>query len=804
MLICRRLLRTFPTGCCSALLAILAVGCADGGPDTVPSQRLVDLFDRDSTEVVGSPEIQKAPRAAWRFAGDPPGDSTTHGWTSKSGVDGLEVVDGRLSGRATGDAPVLHVEWVDGSDPDDRLRSVEIELLATAGANLEVEFKDEDDALDDLTSDDWDLTTPILPGEEVRSYSITSEGNTRASNIRHVLIRPTDEAGARFEIASVRLLFDREYLAETPSGIGWQGLAEIYRESLVAKAPESMRLPLTLPPRPWLDLSIGTLEEGAVTFEVDVRSADGTETRLLEQTVTTPNRWQSVPLDLSQFTGQSVTLSLTLNSPREGALGLWGAPAVRSHGALPPGRPALGLPPPQGVVVIMADTIRSDHLGAYGYERDTTPTLSRMASQGTTFRDVIAQATWTKVSTPSILTSMYPASHTVKTVPDRLPSAATTLAEVFRDAGYATLAFSSVMFTGQSTNLHQGVEVLHEAASRTGDKQSKSARQYVDRLLPWLETHREIPFFVFLHVFDPHSPFEPRPPYDALWADPALKERHLEHVAAVREHITTPFLKRVGMPSRTELQAAGVDEDEFVSYWHDWYDGSIRGMDTEIGRLFQQLDTLGLQDRTLVAFIGDHGEEFLEHGRTWHGHTVYGELTNVPMLLWQPGVVPADLEVTDTVRSLDLMPTLLTLSGLPVPVTAQGQTLTPLLGIPGADDQMSEWVVRAAVAEEHAQDLEGNDKHESFAVVLDGWRLVRNTLPEGEPEDEFELYNHANDPLGLHDVASEHPEVVERLTREHDRWKQRSEAARLQSDEELTSTLSADELRRLRSLGYVR
>ncbi len=345
---------------------------------------------------------------------------------------------------------------------------------------------------------------------------------------------------------------------------------------------------------------------------------------------------------------------------------------------------------------------------------------------------------------------------------------------------------------------------MHESASRTGDRQSKSAREYVDRLLPWLETHLDVPFFVFLHVFDPHSPFEPRPPYDTQWADPAQKDRHLELVAAVREHITSPFLKRQGMPTRAELEAAGVDEEEFLSYWYDWYDGSIRGMDTEIGRLFQHLETLGLEDRTLLAFIGDHGEEFLEHGRTWHGHSVYGELTNVPLLLWQPDVVPANLEVAETVRAIDLMPTLLTLSGLPVPDAAQSQTLTPLMAMPDSGDRAGEWIERVAVSEEHAQDPEGNDDHESYAVVLDGWRLVRNTQPEGDVDNEFELYHHTTDPLGLVNVASEHPDVVERLTREHDRWTQLSEAARLQSDAELASTMSADELQRLRSLGYVR
>ena len=786
--------------------ALFVAACGGGGQPAVPTQNLVDFFDHPDTEVIDSPQITAQPRALWRF-GDAAVDNPLRGWTAEGGVADLRATSGGLRGVSTSDRPILHVEWEDSGDLDDRLRSVEVELRATGGTNLEVELRDADDELEDLSTGDWDLSTPIIPGDDSRTYTITNDGNIDASDIRHVFIRPTDAEGVEFSIASVRLLFDREYLVETPSGVGWHGLAEIYRESLVAKAPETIRIPLTLPERPWLDVSIGTFEEGAVTFTVTVTPADGSQAPLLARTVTTPERWHAAPLELDAFAGQSVTLSLSLDSARAGAIGLWGSPVVRSHGSAPPGQAAtLSSTAPQGVILIMADTIRSDHLAAYGYGRETTPALSRLASEGSLFLDAISQATWTKVSTPSILTSLYPASHTVKDVPDRLPSSATTIAEVFRAAGYATISFSSVTFSGQSTNLHQGFEVVHEAGSRTGDKRGKSAREYVDRLIPWLQAHRDVPFFAFVHVFDPHSPFEPRPPYDTMWADPAKRERHLEQLATVREQMANSFLASQGMPNREELAAAGVDEDEFISYHHDWYDGSIRGMDTEIGRILEQLQQLGLTDRTLVAFVGDHGEEFLEHGRTWHGQSVYGELTNVPLVLRQPGVIPAGRRVTETVRTIDLMPTILALSGLPIPEAAQGQTLTPLLAASSSSTGPSGWVNRPAVSEEHARlGAFEDDQHESFALVLDGWRLIHNAkVAEDDTGPEFELYHHETDPLSLDDVAEQNPDLVEHLGKELERWRQRADVARLQSDEELSSTLSADELKRLRSLGYLR
>ena len=132
------------------------------------------------------------------------------------------------------------------------------------------------------------------------------------------------------------------------------------------------------------------------------------------------------------------------------------------------------------------------------------------------------------------MTGMYPGSHGVREFDGRLPASVTTMAEVFRDAGYATISLSSILFTGKFTNLHQGFEQVHESTSLPDLESSKTSREYVNRLLPWLETHRDVPFFVFLHVADPHDPFEPYSPYDAMWADPAKKEQHDQQAKDVR------------------------------------------------------------------------------------------------------------------------------------------------------------------------------------------------------------------------------------------------------------------------------
>src|SRR5262249_41834604 len=158
------------------------------------------------------------------------------------------------------------------------------------------------------------------------------------------------------------------------------------------------------------------------------------------------------------------------------------------------------------------------------------------------------------------------------------------------------------LFSGRFTNLQQGFEELHETASLDDPKyEAKTARTYVDRATAWIERHRDAPFFVFLHVFDPHDPFEPRQPYDSLWADPATKADHEAEVERVKKVIEDPLMKNFGMPNRRELEKAGVDPIKYEAHDQAWYDGSIRGMDAEVARLLQRLRQLGLEKKVQIA-----------------------------------------------------------------------------------------------------------------------------------------------------------------------------------------------------------
>jgi arylsulfatase A-like enzyme len=788
-----------------AALAIAGACNKQPATSTPAAIRLVDEFKKETMSGGGGAAARELPRTEWRF------DQTVKDkWEAGPGVTGLAVRDGRLSGRTSSTFPVIRVQRTAGLDNHDIVHAIEFRMRVSAvspGGQLAVNATGEEKPnFEEMVKagDGFWMKTPITAGTEIQTVTVTPAMHLVGSRLKHLIVRPTDQSGATFDIESVRLVFRKEHLATIASGVTWQGLKEIYRESIAARAPETATFTVNVPERAWLDLAVGTIEDDPVTFRISAAANGKGGDSLLERTITTPHRWEPTAIDLTKYAGQTLTLTCTLASPVAGTLGFWGAPVIRTRSSgtarASGGVSAAAGTRPRGVILIQADTLRRDHLDAYGYKRETAPTLKKLAGDGTLFKNYTTQATWTKVSTPTLMTSLYPSSHGVADFFDHLPASANTLAETFRSAGYATVSFSSVLFTGQFTNLHKGFEELHEDGSVATPGSSKTSREFVDRLTGWLDTHRDGPFFAFLHVFDPHDPYEPSAPYNTLWADPAAKEEHERQSKEVKKFIKDPLRRQFGMPSREELQKAGFDPAAYIGYDQGWYDGSIRAMDVEIARLVERLRALGLDEDTLLVFLSDHGEEFLDHGNMFHGQTVYGELTHTPLIVRWPAGLPKGRTVDDVVQTIDVLPTLLELNGLAPPAGIQGQSLVPLLTGQG------QWKKRPAVSEKLKTASAGAPPPldtESFAIADGEWTLVHNTArPAGAPE--FELYAFAKDPLNQTDVASQHPDIVARLSKQLDGWQQMAKAARLKPDSETTKSLSPEQLQRLRSLGYVR
>ena len=305
------------------------------------------------------------------------------------------------------------------------------------------------------------------------------------------------------------------------------------------------------------------------------------------------------------------------------------------------------------VVLVIIDTLRADRLGCYGYGRDTTPGLDSLAAEGMRWTRVQGQSSWTLPAVTTILTGLSPRAHGARlnarerTMWMASPGAATAIT-LLQDAGYRTLGLFNVVLLSERMGFHRGFHRFH--CNRQGHGM---AGESVDRALGWLqaEAEGEEPFLLVLHLFDPHSPYDPPQPWDTLYASSSEGDTAWSFTPAGAVADTT---------ARKRLE--------------DLYDGEIAWTDSQLSRLWAGIRGMGLADETLVLVTADHGEEFLEHGYVEHGRTLYQEITRVPMIASGPGI-PSGSVGELVVSHLDVLPTILAAAGVEAPAGLPGRDL---------------------------------------------------------------------------------------------------------------------------------
>jgi len=338
------------------------------------------------------------------------------------------------------------------------------------------------------------------------------------------------------------------------------------------------------------------------------------------------------------------------------------------------------------LLLVSIDTLRADRLGAYGCPLPTSPNIdARLAAEGVTFTDVYSQSPKTTPSHMTLFTSLYPSVHGVELWENEqsghvLNGTVHTLAEVLKNAGYATAAFTGGAQMDPSRGFDAGFDLYREHGQR-------------HRAVKWLGQHRHEPFFVFYHTYDVHDPYLPPDEYIRLFA-PDYRGRVLDTVHRLRAEGSTSESAWEGLSARFWASVDKTDPRD-VAFVARLYDAGIRYMDdVTIRALLDRLDELHLARDTLVVFTSDHGEAFGEHGRFQHGD-LYRETVHVPLVLRLPGRLPAKRRIESRVRLLDVMPTILALLDVPAPPGVQGESLVPLIdGTPAtADVAVSEYSV---------------------------------------------------------------------------------------------------------------
>ncbi len=317
--------------------------------------------------------------------------------------------------------------------------------------------------------------------------------------------------------------------------------------------------------------------------------------------------------------------------------------AVASQGCTGPRRPA----PLRNLVLIVVDTLRPDHLHAYGYPRETAPAFTRLAAEGVLW-DGVSPTSWTKPAAASILTGLHPLRHQTFTNHDALPEAATTLAERLRARGYATLGITANGWLSRGAGFAQGFTAYYSMLDDLEHGQFSTAEQLNSELLPRLKSLAQ-PFFLYVHYLDPHAPYDPVRDYRGRRLVGRLAER--------QGGVSIPELRM----NEVLRRPAELLEDAT-----DLYDGEIRRSDDGIQDLLRELRSLGLAEGTLTVVTSDHGEEMEEHGRMGHGQTLYEEVVRVPLLFHAPGILPPGARL-GAASLLDIAPTVLELLSAPVP-----------------------------------------------------------------------------------------------------------------------------------------
>jgi len=393
---------------------------------------------------------------------------------------------------------------------------------------------------------------------------------------------------------------------------------------------------------------------------------------------------------------------------------------------------------------IVIDTLRGDHLGCYDYFRDTSPNIDRLAKEGVLFKDFYASAIATGPAFSSLITGLYPINHRFYLTPWNIPNAINfddeipVVAEMFWDTKkYTTVAFDNLInFRSHMKQFVRGYEFyINVTRSSKWVHHEILADDVNGRLIPWLKSHANEQFFMFVHYWDPHLPYNHPQQF-----------RNLFH----HERGNLSDLKSRPVPAGYDyIQGWGAADliyegDEKRSI--DMYDEEIRYVDNAIGEIVKTLDELGILDDTCIVVTSDHGESLGQH--EIYGHAILDEATiYLPLVMRYPKRLPQGKVVRGFAHQTDIVPTLLDLAGIKVDTHFDGRSLLPQIDgkEPGAP---------YAIAE--------TGYHRS---IRDGdWKLIRGR------KGELELYNLANDPAEIEDLSEEEPEKAKELESKLLKW----------------------------------
>lgn len=474
------------------------------------------------------------------------------------------------------------------------------------------------------------------------------------------------------------------------------------------------------------------------------------------------------------------------------------------------------------MLVIMADTLRADHLGTYGFKGPISPAIDTWAKDSVVFEEAFASASWTRASTASLFTAMSPSSHSCDVKVAMLPDDVTTIAELLQDQGYVTGGWPNNINVTRSFNFQQGFDwfeyqapeyiagatesssqlSMYNVVRKVRDRLTGDKKRVVDYYQPadavlnntrtFIEANEGKRWFGFVHLMEPHDPYF-KYPYNGEAYGRAEMER---------------------------------PPDELVGPMRKAYEQEITAMDAELGKFFEWLKAEGLYDNTVIVLTSDHGEEFLEHDGWWHGTTLYDEQLHVPLIVKLPNNQWGGTRVPWQVRQLDAPSTLAVLGGATLPMEWQGDDLfeedfeavstvlnsPPAAAVVEGDEEVDAEEdidapppppTRAELIDHRERTVLSEENFEGnilSSVRADGWKYIRAN--EGNPRglQTEELYDMVADSGEQKNLAGKNGKKQTELSEVLRDELEQSMTMKVESQE---ADISMEDCERMRALGYI-
>jgi arylsulfatase A-like enzyme len=492
------------------------------------------------------------------------------------------------------------------------------------------------------------------------------------------------------------------------------------------------------------------------------------------------------------------------------------------------------------VVLILVDALRPDHLGCYGYGRNTSPNIDSLAHKSVLFEQAIAHASYTLPSMKSIFASAYSTGDNLSAILSEMQSDYKTLPQCFKEGGYATGAvignfvltrsFIHAFISKGAIGFDKGFDVYDDALderepNERGEK-TRSAESVAKSAIGFIDRNAEKRFFLYVHFMDCHAPYAPPERFRQMFLNDSLFDGN-----------KTVEISDLNFGVGKIPNYAALNGEKRVDYYVAGYDGAIRYVDENVGKILNELKRLHIDKNTIVVLVADHGEAMGEHNTYFcHGLGLYDDTIRVPLIIHHPKLKAK--RIGSLVRLVDFMPTLLELNGIAVPKEAGGKSMMPLIkgetrGICGeafsairADLGFRAFETMLYAVREQRWKLiqkESFKKRHFWRDVLKKIPLVLTRLKRFGPfkclketskqvlwmltskeQPDVELYDLEKDPLELNNIAAGEAEQVKRLSTKLEKWKKKILLQNGNNELEQLPDKDKETIKaRLRSLGYM-